>query len=109
MDGKTPHGLALAIDGGHRARVIQGHRELWDYLERHPNVPTPNVLSGAHEHLVLRNGDTAMIAAVDCIAGELGVTSQWRDGRYTATRVFGGTAIYSAVAFLHAAPAQVAA
>lgn len=109
MEGKTPHELALAIDGGHRARVIQGNRELWDYLEHHPAIPLPNVLSGTNEYLIIRREDTDMIAEVDRVAAGLGVTPQWRDGRYVATRVFGGGAVYEAAAFLHTVPAQAAA
>lgn len=102
----TDHELTLAADSGARAKAIQGNRELWDYLEHHPEVPLPNVLAGTHEHLILLGSDAAMIAEVDRIAGELRAAPQWRDGRYTATRAFGGAAVYSAVAFPHTVPAQ---
>ena len=111
MDGKTSHELALSADGGQRAKVIEGHRELWDYLGHHPEIPLPNVLAGAHEYLVMLGTDAAMTAEVDRIAAELRVTPDWRDGRYVASRTFGddASAVYEAAALPRTVPAGIAA
>jgi len=95
MIGLTGHEQALATDGGLRAREILAHRAFADFLDRHLTVPIPNI--GGHEYLVLRGTDAELMAEVDRIAGELGVTARWHMGRYEARRAFGDSVAYEVV------------
>lgn len=70
----------------HRTGVIAGLRALADFLDHHPDLPTPTVRASVFPH-----GDTeaAERATVDQIAAVLGVTAAGPT-HYSATRMFGG-------------------
>lgn len=103
MEGMTAHEAALAAaDGGRRAREIQAHRNFADFLTQHTTVPIPNI--AGHEYLVLRGSDTELMAEVDRIAGELGVTAHWHRGRYEARRSWGNVT-YDVVCMPRVVPA----
>lgn len=69
-----------------RAGVIAGLRALADFLDQHPDLPTPLVDARIYPH-----GDTDADerATVDQIAALLGVPAQGTT-YYQATRMFGG-------------------
>ena len=74
-----------------RAQIIDGLRQLADYLAAHPAVPVApygwDLLVSSH-----RDTDTEGIAEIDRIAAILGVTVKddtSNGGHYTAARAFG--------------------
>ncbi len=75
----------------HRAKVINGLRQLADYLETHPDVPVAPFGWDLNIY-TRRDSDAASRAEVDRIAAILGVPTTDRTpegGHYTAHRSFG--------------------
>jgi hypothetical protein len=86
-----------------RGRLTTGLRELADFLDQNPEVPTPwraDVIAFPAE-----GTDAEMFAEIDAIAGQIGVTASDADsprGHYSAVRDFGPVR-YRAVAIPHSA------
>jgi hypothetical protein len=75
-----------------RAKVIDGLRQLADYLADHPDVPVTRYGWDLNIYADSDDGDAAATAEVDRIAAILGVTpadDTTRGGHYIATRCFG--------------------
>lgn len=85
---------------GHRAQVIDGLRELADFLETHPDLPAPDY---PQLNFYPRGDDQAERDGVDRIAAILGVrpTASAGGTHYEVTRRFGGVR-YAAIAILEA-------
>ena len=94
--------MTALTDAAQRARDIQAHRDLADFMDAHPTVPLPNI--GGHEYLILGRTDDQAMAEVDRIAAELGVTPHWDKGRYEARRFFGDHLAYEAVCIPFSVP-----
>jgi hypothetical protein len=90
-----------------RVRLIAGLRDLAEFLDQNPQVPSPRYTS----LLVFppTGPDAEMFAEVDVIAREIGVTASDADspaaGHYSAVRDFGPVQ-YRAVAIPHSARNQ---
>jgi hypothetical protein len=86
-----------------RVRLIAGLRELAEFLDHNPEVPTP---WGADLIVFPANGsDADMFAEIDAIAEQIGTTASDAGspaGHYSAVRAFGPVQ-YRAVAIPHAA------
>ena len=86
-----------------RVRIIAGLRDLAEFLDQNPQVPSPR-----YTDLFVfppRGTDAEMFAEVDVIAGQIGVTASQNDtpdGHYIASRYFGPVQ-YRAVAIPQAA------
>lgn len=90
-------------DPDERRRLIVGLRELADFLDQNPQVPSPrytDLLVFPH-----RRTDAEMFAEIDVIAEQIGVTADGNDNpaeHYIAHRYFGPVQ-YRAVAIPQAA------
>ena len=89
MNGKTPHEQALAIDGGHRAQIIQGLIDAAHWLEAHPGIPVPGSITIQYS---ARSRDD-----VDRIAAAAGTGAGGHGGFYETRRHFGPAVDYEAV------------
>ena len=75
-----------------RAKVIDGLRQLADYLADHPDVPVPGYGWDLNIYTDSDDDDAVALAEVHRIAAILGVTpadDTARGGHYIATRCFG--------------------
>jgi hypothetical protein len=86
----TDHELALAVDGGHRAALIQGLHDAAAFLTAHPGIPVPSGVTiqySAHGH-----------GEVDRAAAAAGTEASEHGGFYGTQRHFGPAVDYKAVA-----------
>ena len=89
MEGLTPPGQALAIDGGKRAALIRGLQDIAAFFAAHPSVPVPagvTIQYSASEH-----------SEVDRIAEEAHAGIRGHGGYYETARDF-GPVTYKAIA-----------
>ena len=95
MEGKTPREIDLAgTDGGHRAEVIQGLKDLTHYLETHPGVPVP--LTVEIQYSIRADSDRHGYEKACRIADILGAQVTGDDSSETG-RHFGREVTYRAV------------
>ena len=91
IPGRTPWEAAeYRRDHGHRAAVIQAHRDFADFLEAHQDSPVPPP------------GDIAVgvvfsAAAVDRWAAARHVSAEWKNGTYRAATDFEKVLTYCVV------------
>ena len=96
--------MSYSTNSQERGRLIAGLRDLSDFLDQNPSVPVPPSIV---VYVFPPDGsDAEMFAAIDVIAGQIGVTASDADSRrgyYSAVRDFGPVQ-YRAVAIPAARP-----
>ncbi|MEV0589312.1 hypothetical protein [Nonomuraea sp. NPDC050310] len=88
MTESTPYPYKYS-DGSRRREIVEDLRSLADFLESHPELPTPRhvdvMVFPRHE----APADADAVAEVRRIAAQLGVRLNERSGHYTATHMIG--------------------
>ena len=95
MDGKTPHEIDLAKDGGMHARLAQGLRDAARYIETHPDLPVPFTVD--IHYCIPAATDKDGSAEARRIAGMLGAEVTGSNCGSEAQHGFGPAVTYRAV------------